>query len=201
MKLKHLTLSILVASLPFTIAANEEESSQIETSGFYGSIGQVSFDDATAYYEGIDNSATYWRFGWEQQLTNLVWGAGVSGYVYDDKESFSQRTRSSLSGDEQDSDSGAVAINGYIEGGYLYRVNENIKVSFMAGYEAVFSSDRSIGNCSDCYSEDIDVASGVYFQPRVTYQWENEWYVRLSTSSYLSGDVDSNVMLSIGVQQ
>ena len=88
--------------------------------------------------------------------------------------------------------------NAYLEGGYRYIVNQNFDVALLAGYEAVLSSDRGIGLCTNCYSEDIDVSAGLYAQPRMTYTWDNGWYGALGYNAYFGGDVSNALMITLG---
>ena len=191
MQLKKVVVSLMLVLSTSVMAEPTTEGNSL--SGFYGSIGQVNFDDKSSTKNYISDSATFWKLGWEQHNDQWIWGAGISGYLYSDHAGFSQNTT------DGNKDSGATALNGYLEGGYKYSVNKNINFSILAGYEHVFASSREIGLCSNCYSEDIDISAGIYIQPRATYIWDNGWYVNASYSSYTSGDVDSALFLTIGV--
>lgn len=195
MKVNYILAGLILATSQ--IQAEEVESNYAESSGFYGSIGTVSIDEKVAYMEGIGDSATYWKFGWEQRNIDWIWGVGISGYLYDDKYEFSQQTQDNF-GNKKDSESSATAFNAYLEGGYRYIVNQNFDVALLAGYEAVLSSDRGIGLCTNCYSEDIDVSAGLYAQPRMTYTWDNGWYGALGYNAYFGGDVSNALMITLG---
>ncbi|WP_111978982.1 porin family protein [Algibacillus agarilyticus] len=206
MKIKLLTASLLFAvTASQTVFAQETpNASEIslvahKSTGFHGSLGSVSLDAKAAYIGEVKDSATYWRLGWENHTDSFIWGTGLSGYLYSDKAGFTVRTEGAFGG-ESDSDSSATAFNGYIEGGYKYAVNDVFSVALLAGYELVLTSDRSVGYCSDCPSEDIDMDAGVYLQPRATFQFGNDWYASLDYNAYMSGDVESAVMLSVGAQ-
>jgi len=189
--LKTLTAGIILA-LSFSVNA-EVASESIKLSGFYASVGTVSFDDKVSYENDIDDSATYFKIGWEQHRDQWIWGIGLSGYFYSDNASFTNNTTDG----EKSSD--ASATNGYLEGGYKYTLNKNVNFSLVAGYEHVFSSSRGIELCSGCDSEDIDISASLYIQPRITYIWDNSWYVTASHNSYLGGDVESSLFLTVGV--
>ena len=200
MKLKSLIfLNLLLTTTCFASEETTEEN-VVTTSGFYLSYGQISIDKATdvVKYGEIGDSADHVKLGWEQHNNEWVWGLGLSFFLYDDNNKFSQRTRDNF-GNEQNSKSSATAFNGYIEGGYKYNFNENTHAIALIGYEQVFSSERSIGNCSNCASQDLDVDGGLYIQPRITYQWDNNWFAALSHQLYLSGDVSNSAFLTVGV--
>lgn len=191
MQLKTLTASIMLVFSSSVLA--EAPAKPNDISGFYGAIGTVNFDAKSSFENHIGDSATYFKLGWEQHKEEWIWGAGISSYFYSDKASFTNNTTDGTKSSE------ASAINGYLEGGYKYTVNKNVSLSIMAGYEQVFSSNRGIGMCKGCDSEDIDISAGLYIQPRATYLWDNDWYATASYSSYLGGDVESALFLTVGV--
>jgi len=191
MQLKTIATSIMLILSSQAIAEIVPEPNEI--SGFYGSLGTVNFDTKRSVNNYINDSATYLKLGWEKHNEEWIWGLGMSVYLYSDNATFSQQTT------DGEKDSEASAINGYLEGGYKYTVNENIIISVIAGYEQVFASTREIGMCYDCYSEDIDISAGIYIQPRMSYLWDNDWYATASYSSYISGDVNNSLILTVGV--
>lgn len=191
MQLKTLAASIILVLSSSVMA--EESTEPNDISGFYGAIGTVNLDAKSSFENYIDDSATYFKLGWEQHKEEWIWGIGISGYLYSDNASFTNNTTDGTKSSE------ASAINGYLEGGYKYTVNENVSFSIITGYEQVFSSSRGIGMCTGCDSEDIDISAGIYIQPRVTYLWSNDWYATASYSSYLGGDVESALFLTVGI--
>lgn len=161
------------------------------SNGFFVSAGQVSFDSKTAQEEGVSDSATYWRLGWEGQRDAFVYGAGLSGYMYSDKEDFEQDIESRYGGDRDTADSSAIAINLFAEGGYSHAFNENVALEILGGLEQVLSSERSIGNCSNCYEEDIDINGGLYIAPRIRFSTGDMFSFLLEYHSYFGGDVEN----------
>ncbi|ABD80297.1 outer membrane beta-barrel protein [Saccharophagus degradans] len=180
-----------------TAQADESTPTNETTTRWYGSLGRISLDDAVQQ-EGIDTSATSWRFGGERQTNNWLFGGGISGFLYSDNNSFSQDVENSW-GSDSTADSSATAFNFYFEGGYVHPLNQNVDVALLAGIELVLSSTRGIGNCTNCYEEDIDVSSGFYIQPRITYTFENNWFMGASYNLYQGGDVNSGLSLTVGV--
>lgn len=201
MTLKH-TIAGLCAAATFTLAPNfafaEDTAEQPEmTTRMYGSLGRASFDDAVQQ-EGIGSSALSWRFGLERQQGNWIYGGGLSGFSYDDRESFSQDVTSNW-GDDSRADSTASSFNLYFEGGYSHPLNETVSLELLGGIELVASSSRSISNCTNCREEDIDVTSGPYIQPRVTFHLKNDWYWGASYNQYFGGDAKGSFMANVGL--
>ncbi len=163
--------------------------------GFYISLGEVTLDEKIAFQEGVEDSAFYFRLAWEGQSDKLVYGAGLSGYVYSDNEGFNQLVED-LGGDVSSEDSSAVAINLFFEGGYSHTVNNALSFEAIGGFEPTISSERSIGNCTDCYSEDIDIGGGLYFSPRVRFGGENTFSFLLAYHQYLTGEVENGLTAS-----
>lgn len=168
-----------------------------QTTRMYFGLGRASFDDAVVQ-EGIDTTATSWRFGMERQTGNLLIGGGLSGFLYKDNESFSQDVTSTFGSDSR-ADSSATAYSLYFEGGYSHSLNDKVSLGLLGGMELVLSSTRGIGNCTNCYEEDIDVSSGLYIQPRINIDINSDWYWGASYNQYLGGDAKNNFMVNVGM--
>lgn len=189
-------LSVALVSIMSAMYAHCEKSS----SQLYGGLGSVSFDPqvAASMAAQIDDSAFALEFGYERRLkSGFVWGAGINFYSYSDNAGFSVITESQF-GSVKRSDSDASAFTGFGELGYSFTPNKKVALSLMAGYERVFTSSRSISNCRNCPSEDIDIDAGAYLTPKVVYTFDNNWTLGLSYNGYVSGDIDNMVMLQIG---
>ncbi len=190
-----ISTAALAALIPLHANAQSATAPTPNTNGFYVSLGQVSLDEDKAFEEGVEDSAFYFRLAWEGQNDHFVYGAGLSGYVYSDNEGFEQLVED-FGGDVSSEDSSAVAINLFFEGGYNHSFNEAISVELMGGFEPTISSERSIGNCTDCYSEDIDIGGGLYFSPRVRFGGANTFSFLLAYHQYLTGEVESGLTAS-----
>ncbi|WP_028885090.1 porin family protein [Teredinibacter turnerae] len=197
--LSFIALLVAANSLHADEALAAPNESYLKENGVLLSIGQVSFDSELAAREGVDDSALYVVAGWEGRYrSNLIVGAGISLYDYSDNEAFEQLTESSWGGNERNSSSSATAYNLYGELGYGVDLAPTVSLDLLAGYEMVLSSERSISYCSDCYSEDIEIDSGLFVAPRLRFKpWEH-WVIALSYQSYLTGDVESSAQISTG---
>ena len=161
------------------------------------SVGQVNFDSPVAVQEGIEDDALYWKLGVEYQENNYIIGGGFSIFSYSDDESFSQLVED-VFGDTSREESSAEAFNLFVEGGYKFDLGSGFSLALLAGFEAVLSSERSIDFCSDCIEEDIDIESGFYVAPRITYQFSNNIVVSGTFQQHLQGDVENSVFFTIG---
>lgn len=165
----------------------------------YLSLGQVNLDAAVALQEGIKDSATYIRFAWEGQKNQLLYGAGISGYLYSDRREFDQVVEDNF-GNVSTAGSDADAFNLFFEGGYRYETSKNISLDILGGYELVMESERAIPNCIDCATSDINIEGGLYFTPRLTFVANNGLLLAASYHQYLSGDVENAISVTIGMR-
>ena len=178
--------------------AEEAQSPQATTHSWYAGLGRISFDETTARQEGVDSSANFFRAGWEmEQSTGLIVGAGFGYYEYSDNRSFSQRTEDNF-GNIENSDSDASALSLYGEVGYGKSYGKVVNLDIIGGLEQFFSSERSIPNCSDCESQDIDINAGFYIKPRFRIVAENGFTFTLSYQNYISGDTSSSISATFG---
>ena len=71
-------------------------------------------------------------------------------------------------GDISTESSDAGAVTGYVATGYEWKfgADQDLTVLAQVGYTHLFSSERSIDYCRNCYSEDIDIDGGVYANGR-----------------------------------
>ncbi len=190
MNIGKLLFGATVFAASISATAETEQQPALSLNGFNFSIGRVSFDEEVATEEGVEDSATYWRLGWQRQSGQALFGAGISGYLYSDDEGFDQYVEDS-SGDEFTADSSAVAINMYFEGGYSHNLNENISLEILGGLEQVLSSERSIPNCSNCREEDIDLNAGLYVTPRIRFSTDGSFSFSMAYHQYLNGDTEN----------
>ncbi|MEW6990264.1 outer membrane beta-barrel protein [Colwelliaceae bacterium 6441] len=203
MKLKNALLISAVLISTKALAFDENlplESNELQHR-YYFSLGTTNIDSEVADQELIDDSATYIRIGWEgkKQLENnaIIFGAGISGLLYSDNAKFKQEVKSTF-GKHSTASSSAESFGAYAELGYYHSLNERADLGVFAGYDFAFSSSRSISNCSDCKSEDIDVDTGLYIMPKVKFAINQNWSLSLGYHHYLSGDVENTIAISVG---
>jgi len=205
MKLSNLYsgLYVLASALLISNASADNGQEENETASpiptFYFSAGRIGLDPELTEQENIKDTATILRFGWEGLSDRLVYGAGMSMFLYSDRAEFSQRVED-VFGNQSTADSSANAFNIYGEVGYSYPLSSYVNVDILGGYEWVLKSERSIGECSNCASEDIDINSGLYITPRIRFTTTGSVILMISQHRYFSGDADDAWSLSIGWQ-
>lgn len=163
----------------------------------YLSLGQLLVDDATARMEGIDSSASYIQLGFEAQHNLLVYGIGLSGYFYKDSREFNQAVENQA-GSRFSANSSAEATNLFGEIGYSFTRQKALHFDIIAGLEQVLQSSRGITDCSNCFSEDIQINSGLYAKPRLRLVPGKSFVIDFALQQYLSGDIVRAWMISIG---
>lgn len=198
---KPLSLTLILACLAlFQHAYAQDENTYVvdRTNAFYFALGRIAIDDEVAFLEGIEDTATYFRLGWEGQSDAWLYGAGLSGYLYSDNEGFSVLVEEEFSGDVSTAGSDANAFNFYAEGGYSHDLSAFAFVDFIGGMEIVLISERSVSNCSNCPSQDIDVGSGLFVAPRLRLMAGNGFTFAISYTQYLTGDTENAFAANFG---
>jgi hypothetical protein len=169
---------------------------------FYVTLGSANLDKTKTALEGIGNSATYIRLGWEGkkelESNNIILAAGMSGLLYSDKAKFTQEVTGGWKKGVHTAKSNAESYGLYAELGSYYHVNDNVDLGLFGGYEFALSSKRKIANCKNCYSEKINIDPGAYIVPKVKFLINDSWNLSLSYHQYISGDIKNIFALSIG---
>jgi hypothetical protein len=165
-------------------------------------VGSASIDSETAVQEGIKDSALaigifadYRQNGWLSRV-------GLDMFIYDDNEEFEQIVEGQgvfNDGDISTESSDAQAFALSAATGYEFRFGENnaSSVSLLGGFTAMVSSERSITDCTNCFSEDIDVDGGVFVAGTLSHDFES-FGMGLHVRQYIGGDgLDSIIGLQI----
>jgi hypothetical protein len=118
--------------------------------------------------------------------------------IYDDEDSFSQTVIDVNDGDisTESSDADAVLLNAAT--GYAWKFGEEAKtaVRLQGGFAIVTSSERSIANCSNCSTEDIDIGGGIFVRATLLQSFES-WSMGVFVQQYLNGDINNAFGISI----
>jgi hypothetical protein len=152
----------------------------------------LNIDSKVADKQGIDSSAWVLGAAAERYSNNssLTFVLGLDLIGYGDNVSFRQNT----TGGRKSSDaSGAMA---YAEFGPRIPFGKDNANYFLAhvGASGIFSSERGISNCSDCYSEKIALTGGLYGALGVGHTF-NSFDLGLQFQQYFSGDLDNSLRL------
>lgn len=122
---------------------------------------------------------------------------GASFIFYRDNAEFSQYVEDYW-GDEGYEKSDANAFMLFAEYGPKYRFGQD-NMSFFSvrgGVSGILGSERSISDCSNCYSEDIEIDGGVYGVLGIG-QTLGAVDISLQLQQYFSGDLDNTLRLKI----
>jgi hypothetical protein len=175
---------------------SQEDRSSYEQS-FYGSFGQVGFDSEVAKRQGVEDSATFLKLGYEKQKEQALYSLGLNIFFYSDQKNFDVDVVDNF-GNRSTLESSANAYSLFLEGGYSYQLNELWSFDALIGGEFIFSSSRSVASCSDCPSDDIDIDSGFYVAPKFKVVTDNNFVFAIGYQLYLSGDTKTAPHLTLG---
>ena len=141
-----------------------------------GYVESMSLNTEKAAQEGIEDSAWALGFNADYFSDGLMAASLGSAYVmYDDNREFSQQVEvigGFDHGDIRTESSDASALLIYADIGPRFTFGHSSYFSAKAGFSTFFASERSIGSCGDCYSEDIDIDGGLYIQTALGHSFE-----------------------------
>ena len=168
--------------------------------GFSGTVDNISVDSKVADSQYIGHSLTAVSFAGERYNSenNRTFNVGLNILMYDDKAGFSQTTQSSWGGDVQESDSSARGFLLFADYGPRFKFGQDQAnyVTARGGFSAMLSSDRSIGNCTDCDTQDIEVDGGLYGLVGVGHSF-GSFTLGVQLTQYLSGDLGTGVGIKL----
>jgi hypothetical protein len=143
---------------------------------FGGYLESISLNSEKAAQEGIDDSALALGFNADYFSDGLMAVSLGSAWVkYDDNRGFDQQVEvigGFDDGDIQTASSDASAFLVYFDAGPRFTFGRSSYFSAKAGFTTFFASERAIGSCSDCYSEDIDIDGGAYLQAALGHSFD-----------------------------
>lgn len=162
-----------------------------QTNGIYWgfNIEAMGIESTKAQAQGVGTSAV--SIGGEfSRISNnyFRFGAGLSYIIMDDKRGFSQTVEGAglfNNGDISRESSDVDGFSTNLEAGAFYPLTGDRKITagLNVGYR-YFSIERAISNCTNCRSEDIDLGSGLYFEPNINAQINANMIASLAYSSY-----------------
>lgn len=168
-----------------------------------GSVETLTFDEVVATEQFVDSSALSFNLEGEYFFNEKISSAVGFGFIhYDDNNGFSQQTESVFGGGQETSESSAVGIPFYFDAGYTRFSGTELPayVTLRGGYSYMVESERSIGNCSDCKTQDIEIDGGAYALAGAGLNLFRSFSLGVYYKRYFSGDMDDAVglMLSFG---
>ncbi len=159
-------------------------------------FGQIKINEQVANVEGINNSANRIRVGAQKKYVNWNFSGGLGGFLYSDRQGFSQNVVDQF-GNQSTASSSSSATNVYFDVGYSYALSSEFLVNLQTGYEHVASSSRKIANCQSCSKVTINVKAGTYIAPRIAYQLGRALKLSLVYRQFLSGDIKSDLAFNM----
>ena len=170
--LRYKAVSFLLCALAPPLAIAQDIQVAPSEWSFSGYAGQASIDSTTALQEGVDDNAWIVGFSADYMHSNWVTSVGLDVMLYDDNQKFNQEVEGNGVFNDGDRSTESSSANGYLlyaATGYqwLFTEQQNVAVRLQGGYSHMFSSERSIGTCTNCYSEDINVDGGVFAKATV----------------------------------
>lgn len=190
----------LLAATAFAAPANNNPNNADYTGwSWSGHLDHVAIDSQAAAEQWIKDSATAIGGAGEYYSTNsentLVLGASI--LLYRDDAEFAQYVEDYW-GDVDYSESDANALMVFAEYGPKYRFGQD-NMSFFSvrgGVSGILGSERSISNCRNCYSEDIEIEGGVYGLLGIG-QTLGSLDLSVQYQQYFSGDLDNTIRLKL----
>lgn len=165
-----------------------------------GHVDHINLVEEEAAREGVEDTAFALGGAAEYYASNTAntLSLGLNLLFYHDNEAFAQYVEDYW-GDEGYEESDANALMLFAEYGPKYRfgLQKNSFFSARLGVSGIFASERSISNCSNCYSEDIDIDGGVYGILGIG-QTLGRIDIDLQFQQYFGGDLDNALRLKIG---
>lgn len=163
--------------------------------GWHLGVEHLAIDSEVAAKEKVRDSATAFNFEVDYYTADKPFELhlGLSLLQYGDHDEFSQYGCYEWGGDCESKSSDASAMQIYGDYGLKKRFGPN-KGGFYTlrgGFSAILGSERSIDNCKNCYSEDIDVSGGLYGLAGVGFNATQNFSMGLNYKQYFSGDLDS----------
>ncbi len=159
-----------------------------------GHVGTLNLDSKVAQEQYIEDSA--WTIGVAAERyssdSNVTFLIGLDFIGYSDKMPFDQNTTDGWK------ESDASAAMAYVEFGprIPFGVDQTNYFTAHAGVSGIFSSERGISYCSDCYNEEIDVSGGLYGVLGVGHSF-GSFDLGLQFQQYFSGDLDNSLRLRL----
>lgn len=156
---------LTTSGITFADDKSEQDIPYYSKWGFSGHAGTLTINEESARREGIEADA--WMIGGHANYDTeyLLTSLGLEFIGYDDNAGFTQETEDSYGNRETSSSSAnAFALSAALGPKYQFGPDKDTMIYGQAGALGLFASERSIGNCTDCYSEDIDLKGGLFFK-------------------------------------
>ena len=157
-------------------------------------LNSMRLNDETAIKNNLGNKMqSYGVYGQVERSNGLLLGAGLGFLDFDDHGEYEVAVSYGGSNSYFGEDATAQGFNFYGYAGYQHRI-KNFGADVTTGFELI-RAERTVTNCSDCPSEDLDIDAGLYIKPRVGYKFGETWGLDLTYTYYVNSDIDNNIGL------
>lgn len=186
---------ITVSTCLYVHAQAEETSSPITHQGsWYVGGGYIGLDSEATDPQGIGSGGFTIDMGYSGSLSNgFMYNLGLYMPFFSDDEKFTQRVEDQF-GDRKTEDSSITSWGILAEAGYRFTLNEKTSFGLSAGFRSL-SADREIANCTNCYSEGLDLEGGAYLRPALFFN-NPTIDVEIAAMTFFTGDMTNGVMLN-----
>ena len=75
-------------------------------------------------------------------------------------------------------------------------LGDSFRAGANGGYSLVFGT-RTIENCINCFSQDLNVDGGLYVEPVISFGRDDHFQVGASFRTYLGGDMKNMIMIRL----
>jgi len=197
MKLKTLSSILLSTTIAHTAMAAEVITKDPADMNWTGSVGLTfsTLDTDVANEAAVGEQMSSLELAFNYSEANFVVGGGFGLLIFDDQSDESYYVETS-SGDIEDRDADANGFNFFFEGGYRHNIGQ-FNLDLVGGVQGI-SAERSVSNCTDCPTAELEIDGGTYIKPRVSYSYSPTGVLELGYAQYLSGDIQSTLALTWG---
>ncbi len=201
---KQIITASLLLSASTVIFAEVESSEQsdtqlaeIQTSTWVAGVGFTNIEQKAARSECVGRSNPEMHFNFTAQDGGLVYGGGMALYFFNDHCKFSQDVIDGW-GDRDRVSSTASGLSAFAELGFSVPIEpRNVHFDLFTGFEKMWAQ-RSISNCSNCYSENIDIDGGLYFKPQFKFIRKSGFTISVGAKIYPASELEYSMFIEFG---
>jgi hypothetical protein len=183
--LKRLGIGIGIV-LCLTASQAGAEGLYFDVAGFTSSI-----DSGAALREGVGERGWGFLAGGAYRLSpNLALGAELGGQYVKDEDVFTQQT----TGGRRSSTTTLIEFAPYL--GVRLPAGDRLQIGVNGGYGVLFAR-RTIENCSNCFTEDLDLDGGLYVEPMLLFGARDSLQFGATFRLYLGGDLKNYIGIRV----
>lgn len=202
--MKHFTLALLAMCSLSAVAQETDVPSMATYTGwdFSGRVYVDQLDSEQATKEGVKDSVTTVQIAADYLTPTWKSTLWFDIALYSDERPFSQWVEGSGWSNNGDISRESSSASGVLLGAatgpqWVFGADQRNVAYVQGGFDAMVQSTREIANCSNCYSEDINIDGGALVITGVERHGEN-WFMGANLRHHLSGDFKTGFGLTVG---